>query len=279
MNKDYIFPTIWAEIADFSFDGDFCGMPDEGVLYCPAHRIPDFFNEIECESKDRNYVLLTFAGDDSLTYNNEIPDFVRRQLRCNSNDKYAFRDHGNVYRTFNDIPKCIKKWFCTNVAVNHPKIECVPLGIQNGTEDLIKYNRDKKDTLYINFTAHYFERKILKEIYRDYPYCTFKENISHKEYFEDLSNHKFCLCPPGNGIDSFRIWEAIYNGCIPIVNKTIFTNYFSDMPIIQIRDLTTLNVDLLDLLYDDIINKPITRSKTKYWKNMICKTAPNSHVL
>jgi hypothetical protein len=42
-------------------------------------------------------------------------------------------------------------------------------------------------------------------------------------YLQNLSTHKYAICPPGNGIDSHRIWEALYLGVIPIMLRSVFT--------------------------------------------------------
>ena len=38
-----------------------------------------------------------------------------------------------------------------------------------------------------------------------------------EEYERDLLTSNFVLCPEGNGIDTHRVWEALYSGSIPIV--------------------------------------------------------------
>ena len=46
-----------------------------------------------------------------------------------------------------------------------------------------------------------------------------KPNYFDKEYFNNLSKSKFCLCPAGEFMWSMRFYEALMCKCIPIVDK------------------------------------------------------------
>ena len=42
------------------------------------------------------------------------------------------------------------------------------------------------------------------------------------ENVKRLAQYKWCICPEGNGVDTYRLWEAMYLGCVPIVLKSPF---------------------------------------------------------
>ena len=72
----------------------------------------------------------------------------------------------------------------------------------------------------------YYNYFVLKSFVTN-EYCRFDSFIStndnkqiYSEYIESLKQHKFVLCPFGNGFDTFRTWEALYSGCIPIIPYT-----------------------------------------------------------
>ena len=46
-----------------------------------------------------------------------------------------------------------------------------------------------------------------------------ERNYFDKNYFDNLSQSKFCLCPGGDGMYSMRFYECLMCKCIPIVNK------------------------------------------------------------
>jgi hypothetical protein len=44
-----------------------------------------------------------------------------------------------------------------------------------------------------------------------------------------LSEYKFVLSPPGNGLDTHRTWEAMYLGVVPIVKDSSAMRYFQGL--------------------------------------------------
>ena len=71
-----------------------------------------------------------------------------------------------------------------------------------------------------------------------------------KQYLTELSTHKFCVSPPGNGIDCHLFWECLYVGTIPIVEKTIAYDQFSDLSIVVIEDWDIITTDFLNKKYE-----------------------------
>jgi hypothetical protein len=49
------------------------------------------------------------------------------------------------------------------------------------------------------------------------------ESVDFSSYLSKLGKYKFAICPPGNGIDSHRIWECLYLNVIPILIRSDFT--------------------------------------------------------
>ena len=64
-----------------------------------------------------------------------------------------------------------------------------------------------------------------------YTYDTRKpgaEKIDSKRYFDVLSNSAFCPCPMGNvNLETYRVYEALQAGCIPIVERHLMMPYFA----------------------------------------------------
>ena len=53
--------------------------------------------------------------------------------------------------------------------------------------------------------------------------------LSPSAHREALANYAFVACPPGNGIDTHRAWEALYLRCVPVVLRSHLTTTFADM--------------------------------------------------
>jgi hypothetical protein len=165
---------------------------------------------------------------------------------------------------FSRKPSCIKKWFAQNAVYNHEDLISLPIGIENtitingavrgtGTPEYLIENIDKLtqkdkniDTLYCAWTKNnnpirdkitdIFEKNKVKYIW--------SEKLPYKEHINAISNYKFIVSPPGNGVDCHRTWEALYIGCIPIVIKNhIYDNW--DLPIFQVKDYNEINEELL----------------------------------
>ena len=95
-----------------------------------------------------------------------------------------------------------------------------------------------------------------------------KYSISRDTFFERLGNSKFTICPRGNAPDTFRLYDSIYAGSIPIVVK----EHFHDLKIFENIPILFLNneSDFKDLTSDFLNKKYIElRSKLKnYYKSL-----------
>jgi hypothetical protein len=100
-----------------------------------------------------------------------------------------------------------------------------------------------------------------------------------EEYMESLTRHKFIFCPEGSGIDTFRIWEALSVGCIPILERSYFSHYFGQLlPILVVNDFLDVTQELLIKAYEEIMSKDyeLQRLTKKYWLDRIEADANNT---
>jgi hypothetical protein len=179
-------------------------------------------------------------------------------------------------------PLCIKKWFAINPTVKHSDLIAIPLGLkthkgsylepQYMTEwfaDNINIFRQntKQHNVYCNWNNTNTSRNdILSALKQNNIKHTHDINMPFNEYISRMSQHKFVISPPGNGIDCHRTWEALYVGCIPIVIKnSIYNNW--KLPILQVNDFNDITQDLLDAYYLSDTNTDILT--IKYWDNII----------
>jgi hypothetical protein len=173
------------------------------VIFCYGHRLPDFMKKIQYIQN--NFKLITHNSDENIT------------------DKYLdIANHPKL-----DI------WYAQNMMVNHPKINILPIGIANSMwthgnlniiEDAISNNSNKINDIhfFFNISTNLKERCECK-IKLESKGLKFGSNEPFEQYIKNLSTYKYAICPPGNGIDSHRIWECIYLNVIPIVKRSIFT--------------------------------------------------------
>ena len=147
-------------------------------------------------------------------------------------------------------------------------------------EDIV---RDKK--IYVNFQISNEERFHMQRYFRttNFPFVTWKSKVPYEEYLRDLKQHQFCIVPPGNGLDSYRMWEAMYMGCVPIVPLNTLTRNFTNFPVVFIDMGSWLQIfgdlmpfdweSFLDIETQDI-NWDIEFLQLSFWDKLI-NTDPN----
>jgi hypothetical protein len=87
----------------------------------------------------------------------------------------------------------------------------------------------------------------------------------------------FIASPPGNGEDCHRTWEALYLRIIPVVKRSVMTEYFKSvgLPMLLVddwREMTSWSEDYLSETYDKLM--PGFESEAlwlSYWKTQFDK--------
>jgi hypothetical protein len=198
------------------------------------------------------------------------------QLISRLNNKFVVITHNadvNVDSGF-VLPKNVVHWFTQNVDVDNPRIESIPIGLENDRwfkninkkGKMIKMlHTDRKfyNWVYMNHNINTNPEKRLAPYWylegKDYV-TTDKgqngQNFDH--YLENLYNHKFMVCPEGNGIDTHRTWEALYMGVIPIEKRNLNNRFYKELPICFVNEWSDINEEFLE--------KEYVRIKTRDWK-------------
>jgi hypothetical protein len=181
-------------------------------------------------------------------------------------------------------------WYSINA--ESPCVYGLPLGITNyyadqlifsiygNKEQMIKVSQLEKDRsklLYMNFNVHTYpvERIPVQRMFKDRDYVTYEEpepTLEGRErYLLNLQSHIFTLCPRGNGVDTHRIWEAIYMGCIPIVKNNLVHKDWKDLPILWIDEWDCITEEYLHASYRSMLETDYAFEKIKvqYWIDRI----------
>jgi hypothetical protein len=69
-----------------------------------------------------------------------------------------------------------------------------------------------------------------------------RKPMSFAAFVSQMAQHKFVLCPRGNGVDTHRLWEALHLGCIPIVKRDPRLRAFERLPILWVDDWSQVNI-------------------------------------
>jgi len=124
-------------------------------------------------------------------------------------------------------------WYAQNMLVAHEKISMMPIGIANSMwphgdlsilNSVVNSIKQKTKDVYFYFNVHtnVSERQSCLTKLR-FNGFTFGEEVSYTKYLEDLALHDYAICPPGNGVDSHRIWECLYLNVCPVMLESEFS--------------------------------------------------------
>ncbi|MBI5920068.1 MAG: exostosin family protein [Betaproteobacteria bacterium] len=149
-------------------------------------------------------------------------------------------------------PKLTHCW-AQNCEVAHTKLSPLPIGLANRQwgatkiAQLVEAARhiEKHKLVYANVAPTHPSRVHALEMARKLPAATIESGVTFEQFIAGLAQHKFCLCPRGNGIDTHRFWEALYLDCIPVIVKADWNSAFSEFPVLLLNSWDEmLNVDL-----------------------------------
>jgi hypothetical protein len=152
----------------------------------------------------------------------------------------------------------IKHIFCQNLMFNHVKVSFIPIGIANqqwnhgklsNFEQYCFYNmhNEKTELILLSMSLHSNRQRAQWSYELSIKGIQNRKFVYHKDYLDTLAMSKFCICPEGNGIDTHRLWEALYMKSIPILRKCAFTDILvaASIPCVLVDSWTDINISTL----------------------------------
>lgn len=238
------------------------------IFYCHINQVNAFFDS----SFNEDFILISHNSDAVVTDNirniNSVP--------------------ANMHADIRRIPDQCVRWFSQNIEVEHERLESIPIGFENSycQPEINKINKilnitndqkNIKNLIYLNFNINnnFNERNPIYEMLKNKSYVTTeygKNGLNFDNYLNNLYNHKFMICPEGNGIDVHQPWEAMLVNTIPIQKKNINNKNWRELPVCWIDDWSQLeDENFLLSEYNRISNGNFDKSKLdfNYWANKI----------
>jgi len=298
--NDIIECDAWKKIADHHYGGG--KLPPKGLVHCRVKYLYEFLTRCGQEDKEGPYVLVTSDEDYGLVYQERHPVWrdtlkyvAMRHFRdglevdsayidtiiparcdvrhCDVSHRFSFKSYAHTELTLDKLPDNVKHWFAVNGAVEENFITALPLGVQRGQSELLgRVGQNKRGLLYVNFSLYTRPRLDAFNYFclKDYEWATVvkDQGRTEGEFLEDIAAHDFVLCPQGNGVDTYRLWQAIYLGAIPIVNSTMQESFFEGLPIMWCEDLDAIQPGPLKSAKEVASKMAVSfeRARLSYWK-------------
>ena len=258
----------------------------------------DFIKSIEFEnyeilSERGNFYLVKIKNynlsDNSIIYTNtEAIDFLFEDLKQVNHFKNLIlitheSDVPITEKIYFSKPLSISKWFGINVIYKNDNLIPIPIGIPGQFTDFYDKSFDfqyisvdnKINKIYINFrdNTNNKERSGLKSYFEKKDWAVVSTGqIDSGEYQNNLRKYKYNLCPIGNGFDTYRIWETLAAGSIPIAKKHPALKRFEKFPIIFLENLKINNLETLEIQLTNIDKSGLDFLNIEYWKEIIMNT-------
>jgi hypothetical protein len=218
-------------------DADLARLSASRSLFVYTHELGAFLEHIWPRLEGEDYVLMTHNSD------------------FEADPSYAPWLEGTG-------PK-LRRWLAQNVMFRHPKLEPLPIGIANsmwkhgnlrvlGNEIAKSNGRTKDELVFLQFnTKTHPERAVvwqqLREAFPRFPTSP-PAALSFRAYLRELGRHRFCICPRGNGIDTHRVWECLYLGVVPIVERSTHVECWLErgVPLLVVDDWSEVTPERLE---------------------------------
>lgn len=240
---------------------------------------------------------LSIFADENEEVSNQLVSEAR-VIFCTSHNLERFLDQyrghihsqvlllGNSDRDFRnmnfDFPNSIQKVFAQNWMGEDPRVEVLPIGIENlrlgnnGRPSLFRedmVNREKLRKILVGpFAYTHPEREIFRSLQssENLECLSPSERLTSRKYAEVSSRFTGIAAPRGNGKDTHRFWECLYRGSVPIVIKDSWSAKFIDLgiPLLEIDSWEELShLDLFESReLNPILPKHVAALDWEFWR-------------
>lgn len=278
MKSCNVYPPIPQSSVRYCYEYDWEGLKPNSVVYVNSSAIPHFCAD-RLPRITVPFVLVSGDCDETIPY-----DIFRSEQECNS---------------FVEDPRLIA-WFCQNSVIKHPKVHCIPIGMDYHTLSvnprhswgaqqtpeqqeriltlLAKRAEGKPRQLkaYSNFhfsmgtTLAQDRHNAIAQVPKELVYYEPKACPRFESWLHQI-DYTFVLSPHGGGLDCHRTWEALALGCYPIVRSSAIDSLFEGLPVLIVGKWSDVTEDLLRQFADEQKGKWDTMSRLRldYWRDLI----------
>lgn len=135
----------------------------------------------------------------------------------------------------------------------------------------LPYPTEKAKLLLICHREDTGDRGGLRPFFSGKEWATPSPKLEYDEYLTAIQEHKFVLCPSGNGIESARNWETLYMRRVPVmIDHPYMREMYKDLPVLFVNDFKDVTEELLkanDRLFRQAQEMDMSLLDFDYWFN------------
>lgn len=237
--EDIFSLEIWNPVLGYTFrhHTDFKEVNEGAVVILPARFQADCIDKLNEDISKLKWCVLILTG-------NEDDEFPCEKI-----------NHQNI-KIWVQLPR-----------EKHKEYRKLPNGYPPQVKLLKELNPSKreKDWFFAGQVRDHVRRQLCVKYLKEIPNGDlvetdgFAKGLSHEEYYQRMVNSKIAICQSGAKVpDTFRLYEALEAGCIPIVDEVSvdicdFEGYFTylfdeDVPFPVLRNYETLSEQIKENL-------------------------------
>lgn len=233
------------------------------ILNSPKEVFTLFIDNIRLYKRDLEYSdwlhMKPISGQDRQWLNQFNDEDLLDLCRQRQDKKFiiftAFEDTPLDDYIWDKIPENVLAIHSANGVVFGGKVHPFPHGIErimhegyNHHEVLLNAIETIVEPSKALFVAHRTDtgnRASIGAIFQDKPWATVT-HLPYQQYLNEMKNHKFVLCPSGNGIESARNWETLYMRRVPIFkDHPYLREMFKGFPALFVNEWEEVTEELL----------------------------------
>jgi hypothetical protein len=243
---------------------------------------------------NQRFVLVAEMNDNWGYLSSHVSNRTINWGNYDQNLKACGKTESDVFDFLND-PRLVLLLVMTHQHIAHEKILSIPLGMheiggdrlrseevlwQVGHEILKNKAKFKKQRLlFLNMgvkgdgLAH--RRGIIKMLEGRFGVTnTYQRGKNRATHYHDLAESKFVLCAGGLGTDTYRHWETLSLGSIPVMEHSPgLDRTYSGLPVVFVKSYEDVTPMLLETAYKLIVNNhkrwDYSRVTQGYWKKLV----------
>lgn len=285
--KDILFLQSYREIkeANETIQREYFGNYTDSTSSDVVHSVGvcDAIHVFKATNSTKKHVLIAGINENWGAFSTPVPNRTVdwgewsenfQSEGCTMDDLWYYLNHTNLGAIFTT----------THQWLNHPKIFSIPLGVKHVNFGVIEESlesslHNKTELLFLSLSPSPTRIPITNRIIQNFNGTIKNKYKDGSHYFAEMNKAKFVVCPSGMGWDTYRAWETLMMGSIPILETYSrndgFYKTFDDLPVLWVEHYDNVTPALLEREYPKILEKAyeykFEKLTNKWWVDFIQK--------